>query len=97
MFAWSRRGFLSIVRHVAKRLIELLELRQYSRAKFDVVVPDQSDAPAKTLIDGTQSYQFSLLNICAIAKLITISDEALDGGRSRQSHFFQIRIGFIDT
>jgi hypothetical protein len=84
MFAWSRCGFLSIVRHVAKRLIELLELRQYSRAKFDVVVPDQSDAPAKILIDGTQGYQFSLLSVRAIAKLITLSDDALDGGRSSQ-------------
>jgi hypothetical protein len=63
MFAWSRSGLLSVAHRLAKRLIELLQLRQYSRTKFDIMVADQSDAPAKILVDGTQSYQFSLLNI----------------------------------
>jgi len=86
MFA-RRRSALLIAHRLAKSLVELLELRQNPRAKFDVVVADQSDASAKILVDGTQGYQFSLLNIRAIAKIITISDEALDGGRSRQSDF----------
>jgi hypothetical protein len=80
----TRNSAFSFAHSVPSRVLKLLEVCDDFGAEFDVVTPNQVKAAPKVFVDGPHCLQLSLLSACGATEAVTLSNQALNGGRPSQ-------------